>query len=254
MSEDNATEMATAVADIAAQLGETKSYAIEQIERVVEELGVAAAYDFLAQTRLRLAEGGVTTQDGARPRTPGGTFFFIVRGRVTIEQHRAIWPDHRLPYRLLRQLPREQPTTEQPTGKRPATNRPPRTRLTWADAAELLPELKRKKGTVMSAKLTLIGRPGKVIDRGDVVATVMTVEKTPLLPKELPPPPEEPTVYLAFIAKKQWTKVAAALAEDESDRLVIEGYPALDKKLGVVGVLAQSVTTKRLQAAKWAKG
>jgi hypothetical protein len=251
---DNPPEMAAAVADIAAQLGETQSYAIEQIERVVEELGVAAAYDFLAQTRLRLAAGGVTTQDGSRPRTPGGTFFFIVRGRVTVAQHRAIWPDHRLPYRLARQLPREQPTTKQLTSKRPATTRPGRARLTWMAAVELLPELKRKKGTVMSAKLTLIGRPGKVIDRGDVVATVMTSDKAPTLPKELPPPPEEPTVYLAFIAKKQWRKVAAALEADPEDRLIVEGYPAMDKKLGVVGVLANSVTTTGLQAAKRQKG
>jgi len=48
--------------------------------------------------------------------------------------------------------------------------------------------------------------------------------------------------------------VADALEQDESDRLIIEGYPALDKKLGVVGVLAQSVTTTGLQAAKRAAG
>jgi hypothetical protein len=66
----------------------------------------------------------------------------------------------------------------------------------------------------------------------------------------LPPPPEEPTVYLAFIAKKQWKKVAAALEADPEDRLIVEGYPAMDKKLGVVGVLAHSVTTTGLQAAK----
>jgi hypothetical protein len=38
-----------------------------------------------------------------------------------------------------------------------------------------------------------------------------------------------------------------------SARLIVEGYPALDKKLGAVGALAQRVTTKRLQAAKWAQ-
>ena len=65
--------------------------------------------------------------------------------------------------------------------------------------------------------------------------------------------PAEPTVYLIFIARKQWQKVAAAAKQDENDRLIVAGYPALDKKLGVVGVLAQSVTTIGLQAAKRAK-
>jgi hypothetical protein len=60
----------------------------------------------------------------------------------------------------------------------------------------------------------------------------------------------ERTVYLTFIARKQWRKVAAALEADPEDRLIVEGYPALDKKLGVIGVLAQSVTTTGLQAAK----
>jgi hypothetical protein len=246
---DSATEIATAVADIAAQLGETESYALKQIERVVEELGVAAAYDFLAQTKLRLAEGGVTTYDKSRPRTAGGTFFFIVRGEVTAAQHQAIWPNHRLPYRLARQLPRKEPLAKQPPPAKPA-----HTRLTWTAAADLLPLLSRQKGIAMTVKLTLIGRPGKIIDKGEVMVTVMTSDKIPTLPKELPPPPEEPTVYLTFIAKKQWKKVAAALEADPEDRLIVEGYPAMDKKLGVVGLLAHSVTTTGLQAAKREKG
>ena len=106
----------------------------------------------------------------------------------------------------------------------------------------------------MSAKITLDGQPGKMIDKGKVVVVVMEGGDPPTLPKELPEPPAEPTVYLVFIARKQWQKVAAALERDENDRLIIEGYPALDKKLGVVGVLAQSVTTTGLQAAKRAAG
>ena len=245
---DNATEIITAVADIAAQLGETEAYALKQIEGVVAELGAAAAYDFLEQTKSRLAEGGVTTYDGSRPRTPGGTFFFIVRGQVTVEQHQAIWPNHRLPYRLARQL------SKAASPKRPTPAETAHPRLTWAAAADLLPPLSRQKGTAMTIKLTLIGRPGKIIDKGEVIVTVMTSDKIPTLPKELPLPPEEPTVYLTFIAKKQWHKVAAALEADPEDRLIVEGYPAMDKKLGVVGVLAHSVTTTGLQAAKRAKG
>jgi hypothetical protein len=56
------------------------------------------------------------------------------------------------------------------------------------------------------------------------------------------------TVYLVYIASKQWNKVAAAI-ENPEDRLVIEGYPFMDEKLKVIGVLTQNVTTVMTQRA-----
>jgi hypothetical protein len=50
------------------------------------------------------------------------------------------------------------------------------------------------------------------------------------------------TAFLVYMAGKQWAKVA-------EDRLVIEGYPFMDAKLKVIGVLTQNVTTVLTQRA-----
>ena len=60
----------------------------------------------------------------------------------------------------------------------------------------------------------------------------------------MPQAPDAPVVYLVFIARKQWGRVAEALAADENDRLVVIGYPVLDKKTEAIVVLGQSVSTK----------
>jgi len=228
--------------EIAAQLGEPDPGPRAQLRQIVAALGIETARALVAEARQLEAGAGISTKDGRR-RTLGGVFFFLARGRVSPEQHKRIWPGAQLPGRL---QAIKRPATAPPMGRR----RP----LTWTEATRLLSIETGCQGVVMSAKITLVGQPGKMIDKGKVVVVVMEGGDPPTLPKELPEPPAEPTVYLVFIAKKQWQKVAAALERDENDRLIIEGYPALDKKLGVVGVLAQSVTTTGLQAAKRAAG
>jgi hypothetical protein len=214
----------TAAADIAAQLEESAPQVQAQIQRIIDHLGVETAYAFLDQTKQCLAEGGVLTHDGKRKRTPGGTFFFLVRGGVTAEQHQAIWPEHQLPGHL-----------------RPRRSKPPR--LSWDEAHTLIPDALSQQGTAMSAKLTLVGRPGKIIEKEHVIITTLTSDKAPSVPRGVPKAPEDPVVYLVFIARKQWERVAAVLAADEEDHLVVTGYPVLDKQTEAIVVLGQSVTT-----------
>jgi len=98
-------------------------------------------------------------------------------------------------------------------------------------------------------KITVIGRPGAVVEQGQAVALALVSEKVPDLPKGLPTPPTG-TRYTVFVARKQWAKVAEALAADAEDAAIIEGYAALDARVEGIAVYATSVTTKRLQAAK----
>jgi len=65
----------------------------------------------------------------------------------------------------------------------------------------------------------------------------------------LPTPPAQPTTFAVYIAVRQWRKVEAALTDPEA-ALIIEGVPVYDEGLPGVALLAQSVTTGRLQAAK----
>ncbi len=99
-------------------------------------------------------------------------------------------------------------------------------------------------------KITLEGRPGRVVEKGDVVLTTIQNKKAPPpLPKGLPQPPDSPTTYVVYIARKQWRKVGRAL-KDPSDKLIIEGYPAFDARLKAMSVFAISTTTISLQRAK----
>jgi len=100
-----------------------------------------------------------------------------------------------------------------------------------------------------TVKITVIGRPGAPVEQGQAVAVALVSEKAPDLPKGLPTPPGG-TRYTVVVARKQWAKVAEALAADAEDTAIIEGYAALDPRVAGIAVYATSVTTKRTQAAK----
>ncbi len=253
--------IATAVADITAQLQETHPPAAMQIRRIVEQVGVAAAYDFLQQTLAIEAQGGMLTADKQRRRTPGGVYFYLIRGQVTPDIRRKLWPrpwtkrdkdrppappETRRPFgRAHVEADRPQNATAPKKGKA-ATGQP----LPWEERLPLGQQALQAQGAATTVKITLVGRPAKTIARPDVVLLTLAAPKPPALPKGLPVLPETAvTVYLVYIARKQWDKVAAAL-EDPEDRLVIEGYPFFDGKLNVIGVLTQNVTTVLQQRAR----
>ena len=98
-------------------------------------------------------------------------------------------------------------------------------------------------------KITLIGRPGTVTEKGNVIVTTMQSQKSPPLPKALPSLPSNPTVYAVYIARKQWRRVEESI-KDPEDQLIIEGYPIFDKDSQTVAVFAIHTTTRLVQAAK----
>lgn len=212
--------------DIGRQLDETNPEALEQIELIVQRLGVEKAQVFLQEALKIEAEGGLLVRDGSRRRTPGGVYFYLVRGKVSRKDRWAIWPHL---------APKPKP--------------PPPPPFEWEERLEIVPNLLEQVGESRTVKITLIGRPGRIVEKGEVVLTSMQGTKAPSLPKGLPPVPTGPTTYVVFIAQKQWKKVAQAI-KDPQDVLIVEGYPVLDTRLRTITVFTQSVTTKLLQAAK----
>jgi len=69
--------------DIAHQLQETNLEVIEQIDLIVQRLGVEKAQEFLQEMLNTEAEDGLLVRDGSRRRTPGGVYFYLVRGKVS---------------------------------------------------------------------------------------------------------------------------------------------------------------------------
>ena len=221
---DKETFNQAAVTEMAASLGETEPKALEQLGRIVRLLGLAKAQAFLEQALQVESQGGLWLPDRSRRRTLGGVFFFLVRSQASKQERWFIWPE-------LAPKPKPQP-------------------LDWEARLELVPELLKQQGAATLMKITLIGRPGRIVEKGEVVLTSMQQSsKAPSLPLGLPPLPTEPTTYIVYIARKQWQSVAKAIASPE-DALIVEGLPVLDKRLGTIAVFAQSVTTKRLQQAK----
>jgi len=121
----------------------------------------------------------------------------------------------------------------------------------WADDdyRRVMAALQQEIGRATTVKITVIGRPGAAVEQGQAVVVALVSEKVPDLPKGLPEPPAG-TRYTVFVARKQWGKIAEALAADPEDAAIIEGYAALDPRVAGIAVYATSATTKRLQAAK----
>jgi hypothetical protein len=86
-------------------------------------------------------------------------------------------------------------------------------------------------------KVTIIGRPGKIVERQGVIILGMRNSTPPALPKGVPAPPTQATSYLIFISQKQWQRVAAALQNPE-DKLIIEGYPVMHPRFTSITVYA----------------
>ena len=97
-------------------------------------------------------------------------------------------------------------------------------------------------------KITVIGRPGKVLDKGQFIVTVIENSKVPSLPKGLPTPNNIPTKYAVYISMKQWNKVKDAI-QDPEDTLIIEGFPKTDAEVSAIAVFTTNITTKKLQQA-----
>jgi hypothetical protein len=103
----------------------------------------------------------------------------------------------------------------------------------------------------MTAKVTLIGRPGKVVEHSDFVVTSMEQSSIPPLPKGIPAPKSPRMTYTLYIAAKQWRKVAEPLKVAD-DALIVEGVCVPDAESGGVALLVLSATTKALQRQKLA--
>ena len=215
------------VAELAAQLGETESVPMRQIGRALATLGEERVRAFVAEALAVEERGGLLLPDGSRRRTLGGVFFHLVRKGVTSEERRGIFP----------------PT---PRGgqRRPARDEAP---FTWEDYPAALAGLGRP-GEATTVKITVVGRPNSVAERGPVVLVGLTSERAPSLPKGLPAP-AQPTGYMLLIARKQWDKVAASVRRPD-DVLIVEGYPTLDPRFQGITVLATWATSKLLQQAE----
>ena len=213
---------------IAGHLGETGPEPLQLLHTVVKKLGPEQALAFLKETQEIEAQGGLLLPDGSRRRTPGGVFFSLVRTRAPRPVCFFFW---------------------QHKPAQTAASPPALPAFTWADRITALDEIGAEKGAASTVKMTVIGRPGKVIDQGTCVVTTLQSSKVPSLPKGVPTPPNAATTYTLYIATKQWRRVADAM-KDPEDALMVEDFPRLDAQTGSIAVFATNTTTRKLQQAQ----
>ncbi len=236
----------TVVEEIPAQLGETEQEVIRQLRRAVRLLGEERIRGLVTQALEVEAAGGMMVPDGSRRRTVGGVFFHLARTEL----------GHKEFYRVFR--PQGQSSGQPGQKMMTAMSRTVRTGSDAAigepfdeatfDAAAI--EAMSEAGEATTVKLTVIGRPGNVVERGDVVLVGMRSEKAPSLPKGVPAPTVPQTNYMVLVARKQWSKVAEALAADPADKVIVEGYPMVRPEFAGITVYATSATTTSIQAGK----
>ncbi len=220
--------------EIAAQLGETEEEPIRQIKRAVRILGEHRVRTVVTRTLDVEAAGGMMRADGSQKRSLGGVFFILMRDDVGRKDFYRIFKGGQ----------------QQRTNGTGAAARTTTVPFDWTTFSASATDAMSEPGEATTVKLTVIGRPGKVVERADVALVAMCSEKAPSLPKGVPAPSSPQTDYMVLVGMKQWHKVAEALAADPADKLLIEGYPTVQPEFAGITVYATSATTTGIQAGK----
>lgn len=233
---------------IADALGETEEGPRNSILSIVRAAGRTHAKELLSMTLQTEENGGILVPDGSRRRTPGGVFFYLAYSVGKRKDGKPL----KKPYNASKfakkpnaEASDSSVTTSQSSKPQISIVEP----FSWADRIAIIQEAEKEKGNTTTVKITLVGRPGKIIDKGQFIVTVMESTKVPALPKGLPTPANAVTKYAVYINAKQWKKIAESI-QDPEDVLIVEGFPKLDPEVKAIAVFATNVTTKKLQAAQ----
>jgi hypothetical protein len=87
-------DRADAVTTIAEKLGEVEREPLKKLKAVVKILGPDKALALCEKALEVEQQGGMMTRDGTRRRTPGGVFFYLVRGSNNKKVHK-LWPQRK---------------------------------------------------------------------------------------------------------------------------------------------------------------
>jgi hypothetical protein len=133
---------------------------------VVQVLGIERAQAIYEQAMEVEAAGGMMLPDGSRRRTPGGVFFKLVRDSASEAEREKIFPLQ--PWTKKRKQPQQSTPAAAPSAP---------------SATVLITEIPNATGEARTVKITLVGRPGRIIAKQGYIITSMEHSKVPSLPK-----------------------------------------------------------------------
>jgi len=206
-------DLAQLQAYIATTLQETDPGSIGEIGKTIEAISSDNALRLLIKALKKEGEGGMLVYDKSRQRTLGGLYFLFFRNIIHLSKPK-VPPESRLPFE-------------------------------WDKRAALIESAMSEVGAANSVKLTLVGRPSKVAEKGEVVLIAMLPKPAPKdVPKDLPKLKETPTTpNIVYVVARQWQKVKMALANSE-DELILAGHPIYSPQLKTIALFASQTTTK----------
>jgi hypothetical protein len=215
------------VTELAQRLGETERGPLRQIRLLIEGMGFDAVHAKIEETLAIEAQGGMLTADGQRRRTPGGVFFYIVKGAMDPELRAKIFPGF--------------------------ATRKKGTVLDWAERMELLEQLMQEPiGSVARMTVTLYGRPSQVATAEGNDSVVMILgqrvqrEENVPYPRGVPEFPPQDVYYVVYAGLNSWEKVAKFM-ENPKDELIVTGILFYDPETGTQAVIAQGLTTREIE-------
>ena len=238
-------------AAVARRLGESERTPLTQIRSLIEELGFDRVWALVLQTEEIEAQGGMLLHDNSRRRTKGGVFFWIARAAIDPIKRHIIFPSQAWTRSFLRRKAMRiltQPYPPLPEEAKPPEPRPVPEPFQWGMRGKFIDEARSAPGEIRTVKVTLIGRPNKVVERQNFTLLMMRHRgPLPNLPRGLPkvdPVPE--TMYVVYIGSRQWRQVNEAIRNPD-DVLIIEGVQVWDAEYQAITVFAINATTKILQ-------
>ena len=243
---------------LAEVLGESEEKPIIQIARAVDTLGPDKARVMSDEALKVYAGEGILTKDKAtgelRKRSPGGTFFALVRKEVgekdwrrrikpVLSQKKALAVNLEQHYEVIREAASRQNFKAGDTSKVEMTltgtpisvqKQPTFVALSFVDKdppplPKGVPTLERKGGSKAEAK---------------------TEDKTNGKAEKKPGKSKSETRYLVLVALKQWPKIEEALKKNKNEKLVIKGYSLVQPNFAGIVVLAYQINSVGLMSAK----
>lgn len=151
---------------IADQLGEQELGPWQTIHRSVRVVGVERALALLQRALAIEEAGGMMLPDESRRRTLGGVYFWLLRQEGSAEERRRIFQVMGSPKPKRAgtpDVPPEQHKQKQPEKR---SQLQPAIPWTWAERGPVLDETEAERGEARTVKVTLIGRPEKLVERG----------------------------------------------------------------------------------------
>ncbi|HEY1011343.1 MAG TPA: hypothetical protein VGE07_01480 [Herpetosiphonaceae bacterium] len=221
---------------IALRLGEHDPEPQQQVREILVVTGLRLVEETVAEAERIFATGGMFLPGRRRRRTLGGIFFHLIKQKMTPSQMKYVPSWQNKPPPKIQQQP-EKPLS--PEDLLPV--------LEWAARKEIYREVLAEQGEGRTMKITLVGRPGRVVEKKDVVITSIKLEKKFMTPRGVPQP--LPTTYSVYIGRKQWNKVKQVM-DDPEDLLVLEGYASYDPDMEGIVVSVTTCTTRSIQLSK----